>query len=167
MNYQNDYDQPAVYANFGWRLLAYLIDGAILSVVSYLVMIILGGAIFAGMASSGSLEQLESGQMNEEMAAGILGGLFFFYLFAIGLAWLYYALMESSVKQGTIGKMALRMKVTDLNGDRISFGRASGRFFGKIVSSLIFMIGYIMQAFTEKSQALHDIMAGTLVLKEE
>jgi uncharacterized RDD family membrane protein YckC len=81
------------------------------------------------------------------------------------LAWLYEALMESSSYQATLGKLAVGIKVCDLYGRRISFARATGRHFGKILSGLILLIGYIMAAFTERKQALHDIMAGTLVVK--
>lgn len=80
------------------------------------------------------------------------------------LAWLYFAAMESSPKMATIGKQALGIVVTDLNGNRISFGRATGRYFGKIVSSFILCIGFFMTLWTERQQALHDIMADTLVL---
>ena len=73
--------------------------------------------------------------------------------------------MEASSKKATLGKMALGLIVTDVNGVRLSFGRASGRYFGKILSGLILNIGFIMAAFTEKKQALHDILAGTLVLE--
>ncbi len=74
--------------------------------------------------------------------------------------------MESSSKQATLGKMALGIIVTDVNGERIGFGRATGRFFGKIVSGMIFYIGYIMAGFTDRKQALHDMMAGTLVVNK-
>jgi uncharacterized RDD family membrane protein YckC len=84
-------------------------------------------------------------------------------LFIVG--WLYYALLESSAKQATIGKMVLGISVTDLSGNRISFGRATGRYFAKIISGVILCAGYIMAAFTAKKQALHDIMASTLVIK--
>ncbi len=80
--------------------------------------------------------------------------------------WLYFTLMESSSKQGTLGKMALGLAVTDLDGSRISFGRATGRYFGRIISSLIIGIGYIMAGFTDKKQALHDMMAGCLVIRK-
>jgi uncharacterized RDD family membrane protein YckC len=80
------------------------------------------------------------------------------------LQWLYYALMESSNKQATLGKLALGIVVTDLSGGRISFGRATGRYFGKIISGLILYIGFIMAGLTEKKQALHDIMASCLVV---
>ncbi len=79
--------------------------------------------------------------------------------------WLYFAGMESSARQGTIGKSMMSLRVSDLDGKRISFGHATGRFFAKIVSGMIpFLIGYLMAAFTEKKQALHDLIAGTLVL---
>jgi uncharacterized RDD family membrane protein YckC len=82
------------------------------------------------------------------------------------LNWLYYAIFESSSWQATLGKKALGLEVTDLAGNRISFGRATGRFFAKIISTLILFIGYIMAGFTEKKQALHDILAGTLVIRK-
>ena len=78
--------------------------------------------------------------------------------------WLYSALMESSAKQATLGKMALGIRVTDLDGNRIGFGKATGRHFAKILSALILGIGFLMAAFTERKQALHDILADTLVV---
>jgi serine/threonine protein kinase len=80
--------------------------------------------------------------------------------------WIYNAAMESSFKQATLGKMALGMIVTGMDNKRISFWRASGRYFGKILSSLILMIGFIMPIFTEKKQALHDIIAKCLVVSK-
>jgi uncharacterized RDD family membrane protein YckC len=85
----------------------------------------------------------------------------------LGIAgnWLYEAFMESSTYQATLGKMIFGMKVTDLYGNRISFGRATGRHFAKYISFIIFCIGFIMVGFTERKQGLHDILAGTLVRK--
>jgi len=80
--------------------------------------------------------------------------------------WLYYTLMESSSRQATVGKLALGMIVTDLDGNRISFGRANGRFWGKILSGLTLYIGFILAGFTERKQALHDMLAGCLVVKK-
>ena len=79
--------------------------------------------------------------------------------------WLYAALLESSSYQATLGKMALGLKVTDLEEHRISFGRATARHFAKILSGLLLMIGFIMAGFTERKQALHDMLAGTLVIR--
>ena len=88
-------------------------------------------------------------------------------LLSMVVGWLYFALMESSNKQATVGKIALNIRVTDLNGNRISFGRATARYFGKYLSAMIAMIGFIMAAFTKRKQALHDILAETLVLKND
>ena len=79
--------------------------------------------------------------------------------------WLYFALMESGAKQATVGKQALGLIVTSERGERISFMNATGRYFGKIVSALILLIGYFMCLFDDRNQTLHDKMAGTLVIK--
>jgi len=79
--------------------------------------------------------------------------------------WLYFALMESSARQASLGKMALNLRVTDLEGRRISFERASIRHFAQYLSGLILCIGYIMVGFTPKKQGLHDMIAGTLVIR--
>jgi len=79
--------------------------------------------------------------------------------------WLYYSILESSAKQGTLGKVVLGLKVVDYNNQRISFARATGRYFSKFISAAILMIGFIMIAFTAKKQGLHDMIAGTLVIK--
>jgi len=79
--------------------------------------------------------------------------------------WLYAALLESSSHQATLGKMALGLKVTDLEGRRISFVRATGRHFAKILSGMVLFIGFIMVGFTRRKQGLHDMVAGTLVIR--
>jgi len=146
------------YAGFWLRFLAYLIDSLVLSVPAVFFVFLM----FVGMA--GSLSQIE--RRNEVVP--VLGSILFFILFYVLLfagLWLYYAIMESSSWQATLGKKALNLQVTDLDGRRISFGRASGRFFGKLISGMILNIGYIMAGFTEKKQALHDMIAGCLVLR--
>jgi uncharacterized RDD family membrane protein YckC len=82
------------------------------------------------------------------------------------LQWLYWALLESSAWQATVGKRLLGLYVTDLQGKRLSFARASGRFFGKLISELTIGIGFLMAGFTPKKQALHDMIAHCLVLKK-
>lgn len=110
----------------------------------------------------------EAGGRNlEGLTAALFGvGMIVFGLGIFAGSWLYHTMMESSRHQATLGKMALGIKVTDLNGARISFARANGRFFGKWISSMIMNIGYLMAAFTEKKQALHDILAGCLVISK-
>lgn len=87
-------------------------------------------------------------------------------LLSILVGWFYSAFMESGTSQATIGKMALGIKVTDMNGSRISFGRATGRHFSKIVSAIILLIGYLMMLWDDKNQTLHDKMAETFVVKK-
>lgn len=81
------------------------------------------------------------------------------------MCWIYYATLESGSHQATLGKRALNLKVTDVNGHRIGFGQATGRFFGRYVSTLILFIGYFMMLWDDKKQTLHDKMANTLVTK--
>jgi uncharacterized RDD family membrane protein YckC len=110
---------------------------------------------------------LSPGEDLQGMMAAIFGLSILAILLLISTgSWLYHTLMESSRYQATLGKLALGSIVTDLNGQRISFARANGRFFGKFISSAIFNIGYLMAGFTEKKQALHDILAGTLVIQK-
>jgi uncharacterized RDD family membrane protein YckC len=79
--------------------------------------------------------------------------------------WLYDALMTASPQQGTVGKMAFGLKVTDSQGQRISFARATGRHFAKYISMILCFIGFIMAGFTARKQALHDMIADTVVIK--
>ncbi len=139
--------QAVVYSGFWRRVAASLIDSVILGVVGAILGIVLGVAMVSGGTDDTEVVEL----------TGNVVGIF--------LGWLYYALMESSSKQATIGKMVMGIKVTDLEGNQISFARASGRHFGKIISSLILAIGYLMMLWTEKKQTLHDKMAGCLVVK--
>lgn len=140
------------YAGFWLRLVATLIDGVIISAVT------LPLAIVVVLLNVFSLR-------GSDFGAGLAISPIINLVSVVG-EWLYYALMESSSYQGTLGKMALSLKVTDLAGNRISFGRATGRFFGKWLSNLILGIGYLMIAFTEKKQGLHDMIAGTLVVRK-
>jgi len=150
------------YGGFWIRFLAYIIDRIILSTVAapfYFILVL-----------PRILPIIEDAQRNQEppspemigtiIASAVLYGC----LFLLG-AWLYDALLTSSAWQGTVGKKVLRLKVTDEAGNRISFARATGRFFGKIVSTLIMYIGFIMIAFTDRKRGLHDMIAGTLVMK--
>jgi uncharacterized RDD family membrane protein YckC len=81
------------------------------------------------------------------------------------VGWLYEALMTSSSKQATLGKMVFGLVVTDTQGARLSFLHATGRHFAKFLSGMTLFIGYIMAGFTERKQALHDFIASTYVLK--
>ena len=152
------------YAGFWWRFLANIIDSIIISFVSWIFVIPILG-IFGV-----SLYSLKEAGFDPEQAEllifPMIGLITTVSLMSTVMQWLYFALMESSKYQGTVGKMVLKIKVTDEAGNRISFARATGRYFGKIISGMILMIGYIMAGFTEKKQALHDILASCYVIKE-
>lgn len=152
------------YAGFWLRFVAYIIDDFILGIVGFFLSIPFVGAIvfsaFRIAKAEGNTEKTFLG------IAGILGAVLMLIMVITVVGWLYFALMESSKQQATLGKMALSLKVTDMSGNRISFGRATGRYFGKIISGAIFMIGYILAGLTEKKQALHDIIANCLVIRK-
>ncbi len=141
----------AGYGGFWIRVVAAIIDAIILRVVVAPVSMAFGGLGMAGMMT---------GLPHTGLA--LLGGGVTLILLIFG-SWLYEAFMESSSYQATVGKMIFGMKVTDLNGNRISFANATGRHFAKWLSGMILGIGYIMVAFTERKQGLHDLLAGTLV----
>ena len=86
-------------------------------------------------------------------------------LLTLVTAWLYFAIQESGSGQATLGKKAMGMKVATLDAERISFGQATGRHFGKYISGLILLIGYLMMVWDENKQTLHDKMAGTIIIK--
>ena len=153
--------RPGVqYAGFWLRFVAWIIDSILLQVAVWIILV-------PFMASLG-LHGFFRGRPPEgpEEILPFVGSIVRFALIALAIDWLYYALLESSVWQGTLGKKALGLEVTDLAGNRVSFARATGRFFGRIISGLILCIGFFMAGFTEKKQALHDILAGCLVIRK-
>ena len=87
-----------------------------------------------------------------------------FYVLEIVVMAGYFAVMHASSSQATLGKMAVGIKVTDEDGQRIGIVRGIGRFFATFVSSLILLVGYLMAAFTDRKRALHDMIASTLVV---
>jgi uncharacterized RDD family membrane protein YckC len=151
------------YAGFWLRFLAYLIDNVVMGLGFILIVIPL--VFLTGLGAF-----LRDVHPNEDMNdAGIFALMGFLFLAATAMllfTWLYHALMESSEWQATLGKKALGLVVTDMAGQRVSFGRSTGRHFAKIITNMVpAFIGYIMAGFTEKRQALHDMMAGCLVLR--
>jgi uncharacterized RDD family membrane protein YckC len=155
---------PVAYAGFWLRFVAAFIDGIVLWIPLLPIFLF----VFLG-----SFRNLSNVRDPVELRA-ILGPKIVFILLvcAVG-SWLYWGLMESSAWQATFGKKALGLLVTDLEGNRISFGRASGRFCaGRLVSAfpylggLYFFIDCLCVAFTGKKQAIHDMAAGTLVMRK-
>ena len=136
------------------RLVAAVIDGLLLGIVVWPLGIIFG--LMVGIAGN----RVSMPDVGVHLVSGIT-----LWTLFIAAGWIYEASMESSSKQATVGKMALGLKVTDEGGRRISFARASARYFGKILSRMTLFIGYIMAGFTARKQALHDMIAGTLVVR--
>jgi uncharacterized RDD family membrane protein YckC len=131
------------YAGFWLRFCAAVVDGMIV-----------------GLANAAISSLIRMGAMSLDFEPVV-------DLLSIVVDWLYFALQESSTAQATLGKRMCRIKVTNLAGEPISFGRATGRYFGKYVSAIILGIGYFMAGFTQRKQALHDMMAGCLVVRKK
>lgn len=132
------------YGGFWIRVVAYLIDAILLGGASAILASLLGVDMFGG----------EKTAFDPTVNVG-----------SLIIGWLYFALMESSERGATLGKMAVGLRVVTDQGERLSFGRASGRYFAKLLSALILCIGFIMVAFTDRKRGLHDMIASTLVVK--
>lgn len=155
------------YAGFWMRFVAYIIDYVIIAILQSVVIMPIFAMLGFGFATT---QGFDFDSMSEEDIIGMIGAFVAAVSAAMTISFviltLYYSLMESSKYQATVGKMALGLKVTDTNGEKLDFVKALLRQLGKIISGMIFMIGYIMAGLTEKKQALHDIIAGALVVKK-
>jgi uncharacterized RDD family membrane protein YckC len=137
------------------RVIACLIDFAIVAAVIAPCLLLFFWCIEL-LTSSTKLIDIETGRFVAGMGAVVL---------TIITDWLYHAKMTSSPRQATYGKQFMRLKVTNINGERVSFGQATGRYFAKFLSTFAVFAGFIIAAFTKRKQALHDIVALTVVLK--
>jgi uncharacterized RDD family membrane protein YckC len=151
--------QLVAYAGFWLRFVAWIIDRIVLQFAGSILTL-----PFA--ASMGIRELMRTHPSSPEDFIPLFANMRKVFLIIVALEWLYYALLESSAWQATLGKKALGLEVTDLAGVRITFGRATGRYFARYISFFTIGIGYIMAGFTEKKQALHDMIAGTLVIRK-
>ncbi len=151
------------YGGFWLRFLAYLIDSAVI-VVGVCVLAI---PLFFLTGLGAFLSEIHPEEDWNESRVWVLIAVFFLFVTAsLVITWLYHALMESSEWQATVGKKALGLVVTDMAGRRMSFWRATGRHFAKIVTNMVpLFIGYIMAGFKAQKQALHDMIAGCLTLR--
>ncbi|MBF0426496.1 MAG: RDD family protein [Magnetococcales bacterium] len=136
------------HAGFWVRVAASFYDQLILIIPSLIVGAIAGFLFGAVMRDRAGLDMLGS------LIGWIVG-------------WVYFANMESSRQQASLGKMLVKIKVVDLDGNPVSFSKASGRYFGKIVSTLALFVGFLMVGWTEKKQGLHDKMADCLVINRD
>ncbi|MEO8810803.1 MAG: RDD family protein [Rhodanobacter sp.] len=152
------------YAGFWKRVAAYILDFIVLYIPNMLISKAMGGDAAqetmkqAMLAAPGDAHLMLAAyeQFYSTMALAMV--------VTTVLAWLYFAICESSPWQATLGKLALGIRVTDLQGRRISLPRALGRYLAKFLSILIFCIGFLMVGWTRRKQGLHDMLAGTLVL---
>jgi uncharacterized RDD family membrane protein YckC len=152
------------YAGFWKRVAAYILDAIILYVPNLLIQKMMGGdAAEAAMKQA----QLAAPADPHVMFAALMQ----YYntmtpalLIITAITWLYFAACESSAWQGTLGKLALGIRVTDMQGGRIGFARALGRYPAKYLSALILGVGFLMAGWTQRKQALHDLVVSTLVL---
>jgi uncharacterized RDD family membrane protein YckC len=145
--------QPYVpYAGFWLRVAATILDTLIVFIPLQLLIGVLGVAIsYSGSIISYDVQVIFSILLN---------------LLRIASAILYKSLMECSSKQATLGKIIVGIKVTDLYGNRITFGKAIGRYFASIINAFSLNLLYLMAAFTDKKQCVQDMIAGTLVVKK-
>lgn len=159
-------DDRLTYAGFWERFAAYLIDSFIVGIPLAIFTV---GFIFIVFGVTGTFDTIlntsSPENMTEQQVIGIIIGYLVIVALNIIIISVYFAGMHASKWQATIGKKLLHLKVVDLEGNRISFWRALGRYAAMAFLSGIFLIGYLLAAFTEKKQALHDLIAGTLVIK--
>ncbi|MFB3813747.1 MAG: RDD family protein [Terriglobales bacterium] len=147
------------YGGFWIRVLATIIDGLVLGMVLaplFVIIFVTSGA--AGGAAAGD---------PQAATMAIMSLMPMFMLLPVAVGWLYEALMVSSSKQATLGHLVLHMKVVDKSGERLSFMHATGRYFAKLINNLTFYIGWLLVAFTERKQGLHDMIAGTYMIKTQ
>jgi uncharacterized RDD family membrane protein YckC len=149
------FSASAEYAGLLRRLAAALIDGVLLIIAFFAVFVIIGDvhSVITGQHAHPWPDSTRDAIGDAAFAATVI------------LGWLYYAVMESSNWQATLGKMALRLRVTDSSGKRLPFAKAIVRSLGRILSVMMLGLGFVTIAFTEKQQCLHDIMPDTVVVK--
>ena len=154
------------YAGFWLRFVAVIIDGIILGAVQFIAIMPVLGIMGIGIADN--MENFDSSDQAQAMSmfASMMAVAGVTQIVFIVIQTLYYSFMESSKYQASVGKMVLGLIVTDINGNKLDFTKALVRNLCKIISSMILLIGYLMAAFTEKKQALHDMIANTLVVKK-
>ena len=158
------------YAGFWIRVAAHLLDNLIVSIPVFAVGMVCIIAFFGGFGVL--VVQMQNSPHDPAAGAGLIGMVAAFYLSLIMLnvarlfaIWLYHAILESGPHQATFGKRVVGLKVTDMRGERITFGRASARYFSTLITGMTLGVGYLMVAFTDHKQTLHDMIAGTLVLQ--
>lgn len=149
------------YASFWERFMAIMVDGFLITVGLIGLSIILGIIIQP-------LTQSEVVGQTPEYAFGYAVGTALALMLFTGLpllTWLYFAVLEGSAQHATIGKRIMGIRVTTVQFEPVGFGLATLRFMAKLLSTVT-VFGFIMAGFTDKRQALHDLMTSTIVVKK-
>ena len=144
-----------VFAGFWLRAFAYLLDTVLVSLVFGLVASFYPTTFIKFPEAASAAPSLTSLPQLTPMAFAI----------TLTATWFYYTMFEASAWQATPGKRVMKLYVADMHGQRLTLARAAARNLAKIISSLTFLVGYLVAGFTEKKQALHDILASCLVLR--
>ena len=155
------------FAAFWKRAVAFVVDAAIVITLFCLLIYAVNILLALPVEYSPIFERGVSLKMSPYVKEHFVEIVLLYSFLKLTVLIPYFALLESSRLQATFGKLLLGIKVVDLSGKRISFARATGRFFAKILSGQVLLIGYLMAAFTERKQTLHDLLAGTLVVTNE
>ncbi|MCG8345837.1 MAG: RDD family protein [Chlorobiales bacterium] len=145
----NEINEATQFGGFWIRVGAYFIDAVVLMIPVLLISFLYRSVTLAA----------------DEMEQAIVE--FMDFSLKTIVWWVYCAVLHSSKWQATVGKKVVGLKVVDEKGNRISFGRATGRYFATFLSTLILGIGYLMVGWTKKKQGLHDMIAGTYVIRSE
>lgn len=152
------------YAGFWKRFAAYILDAIIMYIPSKLLGLMLGASAAEAAMTQAQLAAPGDPQVMMAAMSQYFHTMWPAMLLSTVMVWLYFAICESSPWQATVGKLALGIRVTDMQGRRISFPHALGRYLAKFLSVIILYIGFLMVAWTQRKQGLHDLIVGTLVL---
>lgn len=142
------------YGGFWIRFVAVFLDGILMQFFRVAISLLILGAVLNPFQNSRSSAPPFSG--------AVLSVAFISFL----VAFLYEVIMIRYFG-ATLGKMAVGMKVIRTDGSEVSWGVSAGRYFMKIVSSIILLIGYIMAGFDSEKRALHDRVCDTRVIYKQ
>jgi uncharacterized RDD family membrane protein YckC len=156
--------QATKYAAFWKRSIALFIDLVIVYVLIGLVTAAVNATLGLPVEHDLAFHTGNAIKHNKFVEDNLIVLTVLYAFIKLGVLFPYFSIMESSNRQATLGKLVMRIKITDLRGERISLAKASVRFFAKILSTNILLIGYLIALFTERRQALHDLLASTVVI---
>jgi uncharacterized RDD family membrane protein YckC len=161
------FNQVTKYAAIWKRAIALLIDLIIVYILISLVTVIVNVTLGLPLVYDLTFQTGNPIKVNQFVEDNLIKLTILYSAIKILVIYPYFSIMESSNRQATLGKLALSIKVVDLRGEQISFAKASLRFFAKVLSTNILLIGYLIALFTEKKQTLHDLLVKTIVVETD